>query len=470
MTDVKVKNKCFSVWNSKLEGRIDPHYYKPEFISFIKSFDDSPFEVRDLFEIAEKITSGATPKSGGSAYTKDYSTGVPFIRSGEISEDEKIDFEDVLFIKKDVHNNKLKSSKLKRGDILIAIVGATIGQVSLYNFDREANINQAIALVRSENINPSYIKAFLLSGVGQKQLERMKRPVARANINLDEIGKIKIILPSIEIQNKVVKIMESAYKAKAEKEKQADEIFSSIDDYVLDELGIKVPKLEDKMCYAVNAGNCEDSRVDSYYYQPKFKIAEQAISKGKYKIEKLSNYIENIHYGASLKNDYVDSGIRLLRILNLKPNKIDLSNVIFLPEDKRKELGNCFVKEGDLLISRSGTVGVVSVIPKEANGFAFGSFMIKFVLNEKINKHYVSIWLNNKLARLFTLREKIGAIQGNITISTIENFQIPTPALNIQNKIVENFNKKYLEVEKLRNEAINIVKEAKSQVEKIILG
>ena len=31
-------------------------------------------------------------------------------------------------------------------------------------------------------------------GVGQKQLDRIKRPVARANINLDEIRGINIIL------------------------------------------------------------------------------------------------------------------------------------------------------------------------------------------------------------------------------------------------------------------------------------
>jgi len=64
-------------------------------------------------------------------------------------------------------------------------------------------------------------------------------------------------------------------------------------------------------------------------------------------------------------------------------------------------------------------------------GFAFGSFIIKFCLNNEINKEFVSIWLNNKLNKLLTEREKIGAIQGNITIGTIENFDIPVPPLAI---------------------------------------
>ena len=69
----------------------------------------------------------------------------------------------MLYIKKEIHEKKLKSSQLQKGDVLIAIVGATIGQVSLYDYNREANLNQAIALVRvKEKINPEYVKEYLL--------------------------------------------------------------------------------------------------------------------------------------------------------------------------------------------------------------------------------------------------------------------------------------------------------------------
>ena len=85
-------------------------------------------------------------------------------------------FDEVLYIKDTIHNKILKGSKLKKGDVLIAIVGATIGQVSIYDYDKEANINQAIALVRlKEGINPEYVKAYMVSTLGQKQLDRIKR-------------------------------------------------------------------------------------------------------------------------------------------------------------------------------------------------------------------------------------------------------------------------------------------------------
>ena len=462
--------ECFTIMSNEIEGRIDPHFYRPAFIQFYKQLEKTKFEFKTLGEIAEKVTSGATPLSKGDAYTSK-EEGIPFIRSGDINEDKNINFDEVLYIKQNIHNNLLKGSKLKKGDVLIAIVGATIGQISIYDYDKGANINQAIALVRlKQGINPEYIKAFMISTLGQKQLDRIKRPVARANINLDEIRDIKIILPSLAIQNKIVALMEQAYSSKKSKEAEAQQILDSINDYVLDELGIKLPELEDKMTYVTDSDDAKGKRIDAYYYQPKFEEIEKAIRNGKYEAKELKEFITKIHYGASVKNEYVDEGIPLLRIMNLKPNKFDLRDVVKLPESMRKDLGNAFVKEGDLLISRSGTVGMVSVVSKEADGFAFGSFMIKFCLNEKVNKNYISAWLNTKLQKLLTEREKIGAIQGNITIETIENFKIPLPPLAVQNKIAEEVKKRMQKAEQLQKEAKEELEKAKQEVEKIILG
>ncbi|MDD5071782.1 MAG: restriction endonuclease subunit S [Patescibacteria group bacterium] len=467
------KPQIFTVWSSEIEGRIDPSFYRPEFKILEKAFIDGKYQVKTLKDIAEKISSGATPLSGGDAYTNK-EEGIPFIRSGDINADKNINFDDLLYIKEDIHQKKLKSSQLKKGDVLIAIVGATIGQVSLYDYDREANINQAIAMVRvNKGINPEYVKEYLLSTVGQNQLNKIKRPVARANINLEEVGSIKIPLPPLSIQNKIVEIMAKAYQEKKEKEAEAARLLESIDTYVLDQLGIPAfakASAGKKMCFEVMSGKVENNRVDAEYWQPFLENIEQIIRQSKHRTKKLKDFITKIHYGASTSNAYVDNGIPLLRILNLKPNYVDLSDVVHLPENFRKELGNAFVKAGDLLISRSGTVGIVSVVPKEADGFAFGSFMIKFCLNDEINKEFISIWLNNKLNKLLTKREKIGAIQGNITIGTIENFDIPMPPLSIQNKIVEKINFYYFQAQKLKDEANNNLQKAKVKVERIILG
>ncbi len=207
-------------------------------------------------------------------------------------------------------------------------------------------------------------------------------------------------------------------------------------------------------------------RLDAKYWIPAIRELQEAIQNGKYKSQKLGDFITDIRYGVSTTNEYVDVGIRLLRILNLKDEGLDLSDVVYLPEEARAEIGRAFVHEGDMLISRSGSVGIVVVVPKEAEGFAFGSFMIRFTLNDKINKQYVAAWLNSEASRKLIEREKIGAIQGNITIETIKNFDIPFPPLSVQKEVVEKIQAAYDEKRKKEEE----IKKILASIDGFVLG
>ncbi len=207
-------------------------------------------------------------------------------------------------------------------------------------------------------------------------------------------------------------------------------------------------------------------RLDAKYWIPAIRELQKAIQNGKYKSQKLGDFITDIHYGVSTTNEYVDDGIRLLRILNLKDEGLDLSDVVYLPEEARAEIGRAFVHEGDMLISRSGSVGIVVVVPKEADGFAFGSFMIRFTLNDKINKQYVAAWLNSEASRKLIEREKIGAIQGNITIETIKNFDIPVPPLSVQKEVVAKIQAAYTEKRKKEEE----IKKILASIDDYVLG
>lgn len=199
-----LKSRLFVRTINEISGtRFDPHFHQEKFKLLDKSFQKGLFPISTLKKQSILITSGATPLSKGDAYTDDKSQGIPFIRSGEIS---NIDFDDCIYIKPEIHNSMLKSSQLKKGDLLIAIVGATIGEVGIYNHDREGNINQAIALVRlNENVNSLYAKEFFKSSIGRFILDRAKRPVARANINLDEIGTLPIAVPPLDKQEEIAK-------------------------------------------------------------------------------------------------------------------------------------------------------------------------------------------------------------------------------------------------------------------------
>ncbi len=206
--DNRIEKRIFTVeYKDVLKSKLDPYSNKLIFKKIKQAFRNSKYSSVKLKDYTIRITSGATPLAGGDDYTSK-EEGIPFIRSGEINEFNEIDFDNCLFVKREIHNTMLKSSQLKYHDVLIAIVGATIGQVAIYNDVREANINQALALVRlKKSVLPEYFKSFLFSSAGKKILDQLKRPVARANINLDEIGTIEFPLPPIEIQQKIIEFV-----------------------------------------------------------------------------------------------------------------------------------------------------------------------------------------------------------------------------------------------------------------------
>jgi restriction endonuclease S subunit len=456
--------ECFTIYADKIEGRIDPHYYRPEFYELEKKLDSLKWKIVKLADIFE-INRGGSPRPIHKFFTTD-ENGVNWIKIG----DTKGVYKYIYKTNQKIRPEGVKFSReVKEGDFILSN-SMSFGRP--YIMKTKGCIHDGWLLLREKdkNLNKEFLYYLLSTNIIFKFFKRATLGGVVENLNIDLVKEIKVPLPPIETQNKIVQIMDNAYKIKKQKEKEAEKLLDSIDEFVLNELGIELPELKDKMCYAVGSKYIENKRIDAYYHHPKFEEVEEAIEKGKYRTRKLKEFITKIHYGASVKNIYVDEGIPLLRILNLKENRVDLKNVVKLPESMRKELGKAFVNEGDLLISRSGTVGIVSVIQKDADGYAFGSFMIKFCLSDEINKEYISIWLNLKISKLLTEREKIGAIQGNITIPTIENFIIPPPPLSIQNKIAEEVKRRMQKAERLQKETKQLLEEAKEKVEKMILS
>ena len=214
------------------EKRIEPFFYHPKYIKTLEALRMGKYSLMPLGKISKTIASGATPLAKGEDYTSK-EEGVPFIRIVDIKDGE-IDFTDVLYIKREVHEEMLKRSQLKPNDILLSIAG-TIG-VSTVVPDNigEANINQALAKISLKNkiklneneirLNPYYVSAFLNSDIGQILTERFSRPIVQANINLQEVSTIEIPIPPSEIQNKIANEVNKRKEESKRLKKEAEEV------------------------------------------------------------------------------------------------------------------------------------------------------------------------------------------------------------------------------------------------------
>lgn len=185
---------------------------------FVEMFSNT-FERRRLEEFSTLITKGASPRWQGVEYQDN---GVLFVTSENVREG-YIDISKPKYLDEKI-NEILPRSILKKGDILINIVGASIGRAAQYNYDYLANINQAVALVRTKNINNTFLLTFLNTDEAISLYDSMKKDGARANLSLKNIADIQIPNAPIELQKQFADIVEQIDKQKFEIQKSLEEM------------------------------------------------------------------------------------------------------------------------------------------------------------------------------------------------------------------------------------------------------
>lgn len=155
--------------------------------------------------ITEKITKGQSPKWQGFEYQ---SNGILFITSENV-QNGYIDLKEPKYLPIEFHH-KIKNSQLQKGDVLINIVGASIGRCSMFNLEVEfANTNQAVCVFRPNQENDSkFLSYYLQDGATQRRLLGTQVETARANLSLGDFRKFRFIIPfdkkeQTDIANKI---------------------------------------------------------------------------------------------------------------------------------------------------------------------------------------------------------------------------------------------------------------------------
>jgi restriction endonuclease S subunit len=451
-----------SIWQT---NRWDFEYFDPEYIKIIDKIKKSGWSVRALGEIILALTDGQH------GYLVHLPEGIPLIRTTNVFENE-IRLDDVRYIAPEVHA-KLKRSNLKPGDVLLVTIGVTLGVAAVVDDSiKEANINQnLVKITPNSEVNSFYLSLFLNSSFGKIQTQRTASKSVVPIVNYPRLREMLVPLPPLSIQGHIVQIMQDAYAERQYNLDKAANIEASINKLVLQKLGINWSLIEDIKQFTVPIIKLIGARFDVQYQSPKANYALSLLKKSGYNVSTLGDLITQIHYGASVKNDYAVEGIPFIRVGNLKPNYIDTTDIVYFEESKRDTLGRAFVKTGDLLMSRSGSVGIVAVVPPEVDGFAFGSFQIKFRLRDDYaNPFFVAYFLNSPLGNSQVEQQKTGSIQMNITIEGIKALKVPLPAIEIQDEIVKQADERFIEAKRLCAEAENLLIQAKARVERMILG
>lgn len=448
-----------------IDERLDPAYYLNIMMLDKNIVSKSVYPVSTFKEKIkmQRGRFGHRPRNDPRYYNGIY----PFIQTGNIvkasTTNNKIEFTQTL------NELGLSTSRLFDEKVVVITIAANIGYTAILDYPACFPDSLVALTSKDHTISLEYLNVYIR--LIRDYIENLAPQAAQKNINLKQMSKLPVIVPNKDTQNLIVSIMEKAYTEKEKKEKEARDLLESIDRYLLQEINFDLVQignilLKDRMFY-VNSSELIGKRFDPFYYQTHFTDFEVDTHNNNF--IKLGNFVTSISYGASVENCYTNEGIPFLRIKDLKENEIDSEEMVYLPIEMEQKLSSSRVQRGDILISRSGTIGVCSVVDDAHDGFAFGSFMIKFSLTN-INERFVAYFINSSIGKMYFERNKIGAIQGNITIPTIKALPVPNITRAKQNSIVQHLDHMKDNVTKLKQQSVDSIENGLLQVKQIIFG
>lgn len=159
-----------------------------------------------LKDITTKITKGTTPTSIGCKFEK---SGINFIKSESLVNGKTIDKSKFAFISERTHE-RLKRSQIEENDILFSMAGMFLGKTGIATAEVvPANTNQAVAIIRVDDTkaNYEYVYYYLNQKSVIHTINTTSAQSAQPNINLKQIGEIKINLPDRKKQDQIVSLL-----------------------------------------------------------------------------------------------------------------------------------------------------------------------------------------------------------------------------------------------------------------------
>ena len=167
------------------------------------SFEAEVYQVewKTIQDISVKIVTGVTPKKSCEDY---YLKGtIPWLRTNEVK------FNTITTTEKYVTEKAVEETGLKwivPNSIIIAISGATAGRVAMNSIPLTTNQHCCSISVDERIVNYKYLYYWLVNQ--NRQILSLKQG-ARGDINMSMIKSFKIPVPSLEIQSRIVQVLDN---------------------------------------------------------------------------------------------------------------------------------------------------------------------------------------------------------------------------------------------------------------------
>jgi len=424
-------NKIYITNRSSLEGRIDPNPYHFERINSLKKLQEN----NELLKLSDVVKSVKTT-------TKNISENQVYIglenilsNSGEYIPS--------------VEKQSISSAGIfKKGQILFPKLRPYLNKVYLAEFDGICSTEFHIfdcPIYRNE-----FLAIYLRSDLIVNQTKYLMTGNTLPRLQTEDINRLPVPKISLEKQDEIIALYQNAYKQKQQKETEANLLLVSIDAYLLNELGITIPKkdnsLQDRI-YTISFSELTGGRFDVFDALNKDSKIEGGIFLNK-KLKEVGVFKK----GQSITSERIFDGIY----------------PVIAGGQSSPYSHNQFNFEGDVItVSASGAYSGY-VWYHNAPIFASDCTVIKTKDPKVISTCFLFELMKLKQKEIYNLQQ--GAGQPHVYASDLAKLNIPIPPRHIQEKMILYIQDLRIRAKQLQFDAKSLIENAKAEIEQKILG
>ncbi len=351
-------------------------------------------------------TSGGTPNRSNKSYYLD--GNIPWIKTGELK-NKYIESPKEFITEIAIKNSSAKM--IEKNSVILAMYGATIGQVSILPFP--ATTNQACcAIISEEHVYFEFLYYYLKSK--KSYLISLGAGGAQPNISQQIIRKIKIILPPLEEQQKIAEILSTV-----------DEQIEQTDQLIEKTKELKKGLMQQLLKKGIGHTEFKHSELGEIPVEWEVKLLEEiADVKGGKRLPKGESLVEE------------NTGFPYIRVSDMERGSVSLENIHYVPENIAPKINNYKIYKGELFISVAGTIGIVGETPIQLDGANLTENANR-ICNINMNRLYLKYYLTSDIIQSEIKKVKTTNAQPKLALTRIKKFPITVPLLDEQNKISE---------------------------------
>ena len=362
---------------------------------------------------------------------------------------------------------------VKEGQLLLSRSG-TIGNVTLVNKTLEKFLVSEHAIRIEAKKNVGYLYSFFKSKTGRSIVESLIHGAVIHQIEPSHLLGILIPNAPLLLQSHIHHTITESFNLRDESNKLMAEARSKL------QAALSLPSVEELnppangdnglRCFSVAVGNL-NHRLEANYHNPLAQAITQHLHQHAAQVLALGNkqLTREIMLAGRFKRVYVDEkqGVPFLggkEILELDPRG---EKYLSLKHHGERIAEQLTLDENMILITCSGTIGKVNIVPKHWQGWAGSQHILRAVPASADWAGYLYAWLSSEWALPLIRRQTYGAVV--FEIDQYQLAQVPVPLL-ADVTLMQEINALVLRANELRYTAFTKEQEALRLFNEEVLG